>query len=93
MGKSRRHHSSKTKLEAAISMISGKYPVAELAQKYGVHPGLLQRWKAELLEKGVEVFNVGHKKRTEEGPTVDDLKRKIGELTMDLDFLKKALGK
>lgn len=92
MGKIRKQHSSKTKLEAAIAMISGKYPVAELSQKYGVHPGQLQRWKSELLEKGVEVFN-RRKKQQEAGPTVDDLKRKIGELTMDLDFLKKALGK
>lgn len=92
MGKIRKQHSSKTKLDAAIAMISGKYPVAELAQKYGVHPGQLQRWKAELLERGVDVFS-RRKKQQEDGPTVDDLKKKIGELTMDLDFLKKVLGK
>lgn len=92
MGKIRKQHSSKTKLDAAIAMISGKYPVAELAQKYGVHPGQLQRWKTELLEKGAEVFS-RRKKQQEDGPTVDDLKKKIGELTMDLDFLKKVLGK
>ena len=92
MGKIRRQHSSKTKLEAAIAMISDKNPVSELAQKYGVHPGVLQRWKTELLEGGADIFS-RRKKRAEEGPTVDDLQRKIGQLTMDLDFLKKALGK
>lgn len=92
MGKIRRQHSSKTKLEAAIAMISGKSPVSELAQKYGVHPGLLQRWKTELQEGGADIFS-RRKKQTEDGPTVDDLQRKIGQLTMDLDFLKKALGK
>jgi transposase len=92
VSKVRKQHSSKTKLEAAIAMISGKYPVSELAQKYGVHPGQLHNWKAELLERGVEVFN-RRKKQQEDSPTVDDLKRKVGELTMDLDFLKKALGK
>ncbi len=92
MSRIRKQHSGKTKLEAAIAMISGKYPVAELAQKYGVHPSQLQRWKAELLEKGVDVF--GHRrKKPDDHPSVDDLQRKIGELTMDLDFLKKALGK
>lgn len=92
MGKIRRQHSSKTKLEAAIAMISGKSTVSELSQKYGVHSGVLQRWKTELLEGGVEIFN-RRKKPKEDTPTVDDLQRKIGQLTMDLDFLKKALGK
>ena len=92
MGKIRRQHSSKVKLEAAIAMISGKSPLSELSQKYNVHPSVLQRWKNELLEKGIDIFT-RRKKRTESGPTVDDLQRKIGQLTMDLDFLKKALGK
>ena len=92
MGRMRKQHSSGTKLEAAIAMVSGKSPVSELCQKYGVHPTVLQRWKRELLESGAEIFN-RHKKKKEEGPTVDDLQRKIGQLTMDLDFLKKVLGK
>jgi len=48
--------------------------------------------KLELLEGGADIFS-HRKKRAEDGPTVDDLQRKIGQLTMDLDFLKKALGK
>jgi transposase-like protein len=92
MGKIRRQHSSKTKLEAAIAMVSGKSPLSELSQKYEVHPTVLQRWKTELLESGLEIFN-RRKKKKEDGPTVDDLQRKIGQLTMDLDFLKKVLGK
>ncbi len=92
MGKIRRQHSSKVKLEAAVAMVSGKGTVSELSQKYGVHPSVLQRWKTELLEKGADIFS-RRKKRSEAGPTVDDLQRKIGQLTMDLDFLKKALGK
>jgi transposase len=92
MGKIRRQHSSKSKLEAAIAMVSGKSPVSELSQKYGVHPAVLQRWKNELLEGGPEIFS-RRKKQKEDGPTVDDLQRKIGQLTMDLDFLKKVLGK
>ena len=92
MGKIRRQHGGKTKLEAAIVMVSGKSPVSELSQKYGVHPTVLQRWKNELLEGGPEIFS-RRKKKKEDGPTIDDLQRKIGQLTMDLDFLKKVLGK
>lgn len=92
MGKIRRQHSGKTKLEAAVAMISGKSPVSELSQKYGVHAAVLQRWKTELQEGGPEIFSRRRQKK-EDGPTIDDLQRKIGQLTMDLDFLKKVLGK
>ena len=92
MSTPRQQHSTKIKLEAAIAMVSGKNTVAELCQKYGVHQSVLQRWKNELLTHGTDIFS-RRKKRSESGPTVDDLQRKIGQLTMDLDFLKKALGK
>lgn len=91
MGIVRRQHSSKTKLEAAIAMVSGKSPVAELCKKYGVHQSVLQRWRKELLDKGADIFST-RKKPTEEH-TPDDFQRKIGQLTMELDFLKKVLGK
>ncbi|MBP6986577.1 MAG: transposase [Alphaproteobacteria bacterium] len=65
MGIVRRQHSSKIKLEAAIAMVSGKAPVAELCQKYGAHQSVLQRWKRELLDKGADIF-ITRKKPTEE---------------------------
>ena len=83
MGKIRRQHSGKIKLEASIGMVSGKSPVSELSQKYGVHPTVLQWWKNELLEGGPEIFS-RRKKKKEDGPTVDDLQRKIGQLTLEL---------
>ena len=92
MGKIRQQYSSKTKLEAAIAMISGKIPVAELCQKYNVHQSVLQRWKSELLEKGPEIFS-RRKKSDETDSDKEALERKVGRLTMELDFLKKVLGK
>ena len=92
MGKIRQQYSSKTKLEAAIAMISGKTPVAELCQKYNVHQSVLQRWKSELLEKGPEIFS-RRKKSDETDTDKEALERKVGRLTMELDFLKKVLGK
>jgi transposase len=92
MGKIRRQYSSKIKLEAAIALISGKVPVAELCQKYSVHQTVLQRWRNDLLEKGPEIFN-RRKKSDENDSSNEALERKVGQLTMELDFLKKALGK
>jgi len=91
MGKIRKQHSNKTKLEAAIAMVSSKVPVAELCQKYGVHQSVLQRWRRELLEKGGEIFS--RRKKSTEDHAPEDFQRKIGQLTMELDFLKKALGR
>ena len=91
MGKIRKQHPSKIKLEAAIAMVSGKYAVSELCQKYGVHQSVLQRWRNDLMEQGVEIFS-RRKKSKDVGPSSADLQRKIGQLTMDVDFLKKALG-
>lgn len=92
MGKIRKQFSSKTKLEAAIIMANGKTPVAELCQKYNVHQSVLQRWKTELLQNGPDIF-ARKKKSDDEDVDREALERKVGQLTMELDFLKKALGK
>ena len=93
MGKIRKQHSTKTKLEASILMESGKYPLGELCQRYGVHQSVLQRWRRALMDQGQLIFKSREKKSKVNGPGSEDLQRKIGELTMELDFLKKALGK
>lgn len=92
MGKIRKQFSSKIKLDAAIVMANGKIPVTELCQKYNVHQSVLQRWKTELLEKGPEIFS-RRKKSDDTDSDREALERKVGQLTMELDFLKKALGK
>ena len=92
MGKIRKQHNAKTKLEAAILMVSCKNTVAELCQKYEVHQSVLQRWKKELLENGSAIFSRA-KKSQSNAYTPDDFQRIIGQLTMELEFAKKALGK
>ncbi len=73
-------------------MISEKHTLAELSQKYEVHQSVLQRWKKDLLEKGADLFGRENKPKTEQ-QEMEALQRKVGQLTMELDFLKKALGK
>lgn len=88
----RRIHSNAVKFQAAMALASEKYTLSELSQKYNVHQGVLQRWKRELLEKGAGAFDPGAKPK-EENKEIDALQRKIGQLTMEVDFLKKALEK
>jgi transposase len=92
MKQKRRIHSNSVKFQAAMALASEKYTLSELSQKYGVHQGVLQRWKRELLENGSSAFDLNAKPKAEH-KEIDALQRKIGQLTMEVDFLKKALGK
>jgi transposase len=88
----RKIYSKQVKFQAAMALISEKHTLAELSQKYGVHQTVLQRWKKDLLENGPNLFDSKTKPKAEHKER-EGLQRKIGQLTMELDFLKKALGK
>lgn len=92
MSVQRKTHSKKAKFQAALALITGQQTLAELTQKYGVHPSVLQRWKKELLDKGETLFDRNARAKAEH-KEIDSLQRKIGQLTMENDFLKKVLGK
>jgi transposase-like protein len=77
----------------ALAAIKGEKTLAELAQLHDIHPNQITSWKAQLLEGAAGVFG-GHT-GTETTPAVDlkVLHAKIGELTLENDFLSGALGK
>jgi transposase len=87
----RKQHNKQTKFNAAIDLVKNDKTLLELSQKYGVCQSRLQRWKKALMEGGPGIFEDQRKKKTPaEG--MEALERKIGQLTMEVDFLKKALG-
>ena len=88
----RKQYSKQSKFQAALDLLSEKRTLVELSQKYNVHQTVLQRWKRELSENGPHLFDRASKPRSE-NKEIEALERKIGQLTMELDFLKKALGK
>ncbi len=92
MSTKRIQHSKKKKFEAALALILEKQTLAELSQKYEVHQSVIQRWKKDLLENGAEIYGRGNKPKTEQ-QEIEALQRKVGQITMENDFLKKALGK
>jgi transposase len=88
----RRNHTPVFKSKVALAAIKGDKTLAELAQLFDVHPNQITQWKAQLLEGAAGVF--GSEARTG-APSVDlkSLHAKIGELTLENDFLGGALSK
>jgi transposase-like protein len=87
----RRNHTAAFKSKVALAAVKGEQTLAELAQAFDVHPNQITQWKAQLLEKAADVF--GSEARAESGVDLKSLHAKIGELTLENDFLEGALSK
>lgn len=87
----RRNHSPAFKAKVALAAIKGDKTLAELAQQFDVHPNQITQWRSQLLENAADAFG-----SAESGPPPVDVKAlhaKIGELTLENDFLEGALTK
>ena len=92
--RSRRNHSPTFKAKVALAAIKGEKTLAELAQLHDVHLTQIAAWKAQLLECAAGVFNTGSPvQSSDRGTDLKTLHAKIGELTLENDFLSAALGK
>jgi transposase len=88
----RRNHSPAFKAKVALEAIKGEQPIIEIAERFDVHPNQITKWKRQLLEGAAAVFGETEQAK-DEGPTIAELHAKIGELTMENDFLSSALGR
>jgi transposase len=88
----RRNHSPAFKAKVAMEAIKGEATLAELAQRFDVHPNQINQWRGQLVERAEEVFA---RPAQDDAPPVDlkVLHAKIGELALENDFLESALTK
>ncbi|WP_425195007.1 IS3 family transposase [Paraburkholderia kururiensis] len=88
--RSRRSHSPAFKAKVALAALKGDKTLAELAQQYDVHPNQITDWKKQLQERVSEVFETGKSTTVEPPVDVTVLHAKIGQLTLENDFLKRS---
>ena len=92
MRKPRRNHSAAFKARVALEAIRGEKTVAQIAAHHEVHATQVTAWTTQLLEKAAGIFG-GDALATDSRERIRELHEKIGELTVERDFLEGALGK
>ena len=94
MTRKRRNHSPEFKAKVALAAAKGDKTVAELAQKYNLHANQISTWKKELLENAAMIFaSESQLSKDNSEEEVDKLHAKIGQVTMENDFLARVLGR
>ena len=94
MRRPRRNHSAKFKSKVALAALKGDKTLVELSEQFDVHANQITEWKNLLMQQAESVFlTKTERQAAEAGPSVKDLQAKIGQLTMENDFLGWALGR
>jgi transposase len=88
--RTRRNHTSAFKARVAIAALKGEKTLAELSQEFDLHANQIQQWRNQLIEGATLAFTEPSKTTT---PDLTHLHAKIGELTLEKDFLSNALQK
>ena len=91
--RTRRNHTSAFKAKVALAAMKGDKTMTELAQQFDVHANQVAEWKRQLQERAGDVFGGANEGKTDELPDLKTLHAKIGQLTLENDFLSGALTK
>lgn len=93
----RKNHDGTFKARVALEAVKGEKTTAQISSEYEVHPNQIGQWKKRLLEELPSLFSDRRRREEKEGAAeADELYRQIGQLKVELDWLKKKsqiLGK
>lgn len=93
MKKSRRRFSVEFKLKAVLEALKERQSLNELAQKYQLHQNQISKWKTDFLGQALEYMkHDSNSSKPEDEIEKEQLYAKIGQLQVELDFLKKKLS-
>lgn len=92
---SRTRYTAEFKAKVAIAALREQATVPELAKQFGIHPNQIYTWKREFIDRAARVFAAGTEVATDSGSgeREEQLLKKIGELTVERDFLARGLGR
>lgn len=87
----RTRYQASFKAKVALAAVSEQQTVPELARRFGVHANQIYKWKRELAENAARVFEAAPGRGSEGSERESELLQKIGELTVERDFLSRGL--
>jgi transposase len=95
MKKTRRRIDAALKAKIALEAMREQATVADLAQRYQVHPNQVYAWKKQLQEHAARAFDpkVGQEAEAQAEREIERLHAKIGQLTIENDFFAKGFGR
>lgn len=89
----RKSYDSRLKVQVALEALKNQRTIAQIASEYGIHPNMVTQWKQRLLNELPDIFSNKHQKNKQDNETLQaELYRQIGQLKVELDWLKKKSG-
>jgi len=93
MKRERKRYDAALKAKVALEALKGQRTANEIATAYGVHPNLVAQWKKQVLAQLPEIFSGGRARQDQQDEDLrNQLYQQIGQLKVELDWLKKKAG-
>lgn len=90
--KKRKNYSAGFKTKVVLEALQERETLQEIGKKYEIHPNQISTWKSQFLANAKSIFEKGVSK-TDDEKEKDALFKKVGQLQLENDFLKKVMGK
>lgn len=93
LGMERKRYSAEFKAKVAVEAIKGEKTASEIAGEYGVHPTQIAQWKKQVMDEIPKIFSTKREKDARKEEEIrSSLYQQIGQLKVELDWVKKKAG-